>query len=58
MEKHSEKIKVYNPKSFNSSFKGFDDTPYVLYNGDTRELLHSASKKINKPFEAQQDMRL
>ena len=50
MEKHSEKIKVFNPKSFDSSFKSFEDSPYVLYNGDTRELLDSASKKINKPF--------
>ena len=49
MEKSSEKIKVFNSKSFESSFKGFNDSPYVLYNGDTRELLDSVTK-INKPF--------
>ena len=46
----NKKIKVFNSGSFDKSFQSFSDSPYVLYNGDTRKLLDSLNKKFNEPF--------
>jgi len=43
-------LKLFNSKKFDKDFKSFEDTPFALYNGDTRLLLKSLKKKFKEPI--------
>lgn len=45
-----EKVELFNKKSFISDFSSFTNNPFVLYNGDTRNLLKATKNKFTEPF--------
>lgn len=43
-------VELFNKKKFTNDFKSFNNNPYTLYNGDSRELISLAASKFDKPF--------
>ena len=43
-------VELFNKKKFANDFKSFNNNPYTLYNGDSRELISLAASKFDKPF--------